>query len=146
MRWGEREGGGRGRERVVVCSVGTPDQVPVKVVCDSSLHSVWDGDYHWPVHRVRNDRDVRTSFRTGCWCLPCHHPSGMCLVGECVVLYCHHPDTFLVFVYLPSLPLILISDSPLFPLHFLSSHSLLSLLSPHLLTFPPLLLTSLLSY
>ena len=124
-----------------MCSVGTLDQVPVEVVCDSSLHSVWDGDHHWPVHCVCNDRDVRTSFRTGCWCLPCHYPPGKCLVGECVVLCCHHPDTFLVFVYPPSLPLIHISDSPLFPLPFLSSHSLLSLLSPLLLTFPPLLLT-----
>ena len=131
----------------------------MEVVCDSSLHSVWDVDHHWPVHCVRDDRDVRTSFRTGCWCLPCHYPPGMCLVGECVVLYCHHPDTFLVFVYSSSLPLILISDSPLFPLPFLSSHSLFSFslsssLSssppsspPHLPssppTFPPLLLSSL---
>ena len=107
-------------------SVGALDQVPVEVVCDSSLHSVWDVDHHWPVHCVRDDRDVRTSFRTGCWCLPCHYPPGMSLVGECVVLYCHHPDTFLVFVYPSSLPLILISDSPLFSLPFLSSHSLFS--------------------
>lgn len=59
------------------CSLQTV-QCPTLRTPFSCACSVWHDHYHRPVHRVRDDRNVRRPFRNGRWHLPVDHHTGKC--------------------------------------------------------------------